>query len=340
MLEPELQGNWSLVLAYRQAPKNDTGRLLRGEKLRLMTEFDKTRKQVSRIIRLVISADKKGICLDLSDKRKLLAGAPSRLTPEIRNAMKAINKSNLNKKIRTTRRRMRAGLKKKGIVLSLGTVHRYILLLKGKLATWHVKFLLTQEQRENRLQYVNDQIIPGTEEFRSIENDVHVDEKWFYLIMERGRFLMFPEDELPVFYTQHKNSILKVMFLCAVCKPQRRPDGSLMNGLIACEAFTDTTEAQRSSSNRPKGTLVEKPISVTARVYREYMQTRVYPKIRERLHWKKHEKIIIRQDGAKPHNGDGNKAFFARHGQLYGWNIEVDTQCAQSPDVNILDIGV
>lgn len=51
-------------------------------------------------------------------------------------------------------------------------------------------------------------------------------------------------------------------------------------------------------------------------------------------------KIIIRQDCAKPHNSDGSKAFFARHGQLYGWNIEVDTQCAQSPDVDILDIGV
>ena len=44
MLEPELQGNWSLVLAYRQAPKNDAGRLLTGEKQRLMAEFDKTRK--------------------------------------------------------------------------------------------------------------------------------------------------------------------------------------------------------------------------------------------------------------------------------------------------------
>jgi hypothetical protein len=104
-----------------------------------------------------------------------------------------------------------------------------------------------------------------------VDNDVHVDEKWFYLFMEKGKFLMFPEDELPLHYAQHKNNILKVMFLCAVCKPQLRPDGTRMTGLIACEAFTEMVEAQNNSKNRPAGTLEEKPLSVSAEVYRQFI---------------------------------------------------------------------
>jgi len=76
---------------------------------------------------------------------------------------------------------------------------------------------------------------------------------------------------------------VKVMFLCAVFKPQLRPDGSRMNGLIACEPFTKIVPAQRNSINRLAGTLEEKPITVTADVYRDFMVRLVIPKIRTRL---------------------------------------------------------
>ena len=88
--------------------------------------------------------------MDLQDRRHLHLGAPSQLTPEIEAAMKGINNKNLKKKLRTTRRRMLVELTKQGFVLSLGTVHRYIQLLEGRLAVWHVKVLLTQEQMVRR----------------------------------------------------------------------------------------------------------------------------------------------------------------------------------------------
>ncbi len=58
------------------------------------------------------------------------------------------------------------------------------------------------------------------------------------------------------------------------------------------------------------------------------------------MFWKKGEKILVRQDGAPVHNGGGNVDFFKEHGKKHGWNIQLDTQIAQSPDVNVLDIGV
>jgi hypothetical protein len=112
-----------------------------------------------------------------------------------------------------------------------------------------------------------------------------------------------------------------------------------MTGLIACEAFTEIVPAQRKSKFRASGTLEENPLSVDAEVYRKWMKEKVIPKSRDRQNWKKAEEITVRHDGAKPHNCRGNKAFFDRWGQLYGWNIVFETQCPQSPDVNVLDIG-
>ena len=163
MREEGLQCNWAVVVAYRQAPKNAAGKLERSEKKKLMSEFNKTEKQIRRIIYLANLADAQGVALDLSDGRNSNTGRPSGLTPKIEAAMKSVNTANLKKKLRSTRRRMQTALKKQGIKLALSTVHQYILLLKGKLAKWHVKFSLTGEQMRNRLDYVNAQIIPGTE---------------------------------------------------------------------------------------------------------------------------------------------------------------------------------
>ena len=63
-----------------------------------MTTFKKTPKQFQRILRLVKHADKEGIKIDLSDHRKLNDGRPSKLTPEIEDAMKMINRKNVQNK--------------------------------------------------------------------------------------------------------------------------------------------------------------------------------------------------------------------------------------------------
>jgi hypothetical protein len=77
-------------------------------------------------------------------------------------------------------------------------------MLRGKLAHWHVKDLLNEEQMVKRLLFEEEQRVPGTELYRDVENDVHVDEKWFYLVQKDGYYLIFPEDELPATYARHR----------------------------------------------------------------------------------------------------------------------------------------
>jgi hypothetical protein len=139
MQQEELQNNWALVAAYREAPRDAAGNLQTGERKKLMKDYNKTTKQFKRILMLVKLADKNGVALDLSDHRHINSGRPSELTPKIEAAMKMINRENLvQKKINTTRRRMMFSLAKQGIQLSLRTVHNYIDLAKGKISSWSV----------------------------------------------------------------------------------------------------------------------------------------------------------------------------------------------------------
>ena len=144
-----MQRNWAFVVAYRQAPK-------------LMAEFTESPKQFSRLIQLVKYADEKGIPLGVSDGRHHNSGQ-AKLTSKMEEAMKEMNKANLKRKVWTTRRRMQATLRKKGITLGLGTIHRYIRALKGRLATWHMNVSVTEEQMVKTMDNVAAQVVPGTE---------------------------------------------------------------------------------------------------------------------------------------------------------------------------------
>lgn len=61
--------------------------------------------------------------------------------------------------------------------------------------------------------------------------------------------------------------------------------------------------------------------------------------MKAKMPWMHGKPLFIQHDGAKPHNGRGNLLYIEQQGQLDGWNIQIITQPAQSPDLNILDLG-
>jgi hypothetical protein len=57
--------------------------------------------------------------------------------------------------------------------------------------------------------------------YKTFYNEVHVDEKWFYLVRDNARYYLTPNKPLPRTKTaQHKSHITKVMFLCALARPR------------------------------------------------------------------------------------------------------------------------
>jgi hypothetical protein len=101
----DLQNNWAFVLAYRNAPQYEDGSLFKGERQKLMANYGKTVNQYRRLVDLVKEADRNAGELELQDRRHQNLGAPSQLTLEIEAAIKAINKTNLKKRLRSTRLR-------------------------------------------------------------------------------------------------------------------------------------------------------------------------------------------------------------------------------------------
>jgi hypothetical protein len=62
--------------------------------------------------------------------------------------------------------------------------------------------------------------------------------------------------------------------------------------------------------------------------------------IRAKMNWVTGPiQIIVQQDGAPVHNGKGNDIFFVEYGSLNEPHIKVITQPANSPDLNVNDLG-
>jgi hypothetical protein len=64
-------------------------------------------------------------------------------------------------------------------------------------------------------------------------------------------------------------------------------------------------------------------------------------KIKEKMPWLHGKQVFVQHDGAPGHFGVGNKARFELAGHVGdGWRIKFVGQPAQSPDTNILDLGL
>jgi hypothetical protein len=88
--------------------------------------------------------------------------------------------------------------------------------------------------------------------------------------------------------------------------------------------------------------MVTSPRSLDSDYYYELftMAGGVLDSIKEKMPWMQGQPLKIQQDGARPHTGHNNNARIAQAGSTDGWIITVINQPAQSPDLNILDLGL
>lgn len=141
---------------------------------------------------------------------------------------------------------------------------------------------------------------------------------------------------------QHKSHIPKVMFLVAMALPRMLDNGEWFDGKVGLWECVEQVPAKRSSRNRPAGTLEIKPKSMDSDYYRHLctMPGGIIDKVKEKMPWLRGNVVSIQHDGAKPHSGRDNEAFMQQHGSTEGWIIQFVRQPAQSPDLNILDLGI
>ncbi|ETV90232.1 hypothetical protein H310_14934 [Aphanomyces invadans] len=130
-----------------------------------------------------------------------------------------------------------------------------------------IKPQLTDANQAVRLKWAMDHVhavTPDDYAFADMMNVVHVDEKWFFASRVSKSYYLAPDEEPPHRTCKSKNFITKVMFLSA----------------IGTWHFTEKVPAARTSKNRPAGTLVTVPVSVTRDVYRAMLIDNVFPAIK------------------------------------------------------------
>jgi len=128
------------------------------------------------------------------------------------------------------------------------------------------------------------------------------------------------------------------MFLTVLGLP--RPEFGF-DGKIGIWRVSEEVTATRKSKYHNAGDVYEKDCTVTSEWYRECLMKEggVFQMIREKMHWMTGRRIYVQHDGAPGHNGKGNLEVFdhINAGELI--ELAVVTQPAQSPDLNINDLG-
>ncbi|ETL44576.1 hypothetical protein L916_05140, partial [Phytophthora nicotianae] len=128
------------------------------------------------------------------------------------------------------------------------------MLKEGRLhrSSTRIKPFLTAQNKHMRVEHVLSYIDDESHEFESMENVVHIDEKWFNQDTNK-RTYMLDEELPPQRDRKRKNFIPKTMFLAAVARPTYDFHRKCRwNGKIGIWALTEKYVAQRSSQYRPK----------------------------------------------------------------------------------------
>jgi len=177
-----------------------------------------------------------------------------------------------------------------------------------------------------------------------MHNEIHVDEKWFFVCRDGETYVIVSdEEEPPKRYVNHKSHITKVMFLCAQARPRRLVSGVHWDGKVGIWPVGCYRPAQKTSKNRVAGTRLFEPESIDVDKHRSMLINDVVPATLTEFpdsEFNRHNETIIQQDGAPSHIKPRDYEWM-QHLTDMGLEdkIKLVTQPANSPDLNINDLG-
>ena len=246
----------------------------------------------------------------------------------------------------------------RALASKLGVSHQLIsnLLKKENIFKRHKSSVLptlTEDNKYHRVMHCLDKVDPRTQnatrsgwKFKDFFDEVHIDEKWFYLCREKETYILISDrEEGPTRRTKHKSHITKIMFMCAQARPQWfARENQYWDGKIGMWPIGSFEPAERASANRPRGTMVWRNKKLDIGEYLKVMCENIIPAIREKwptTQWNDPAfTITVQQDGATPHkiNNDARWLGFLQEQGLQN-KIKLVTQPPNSPDLNINDLG-
>jgi hypothetical protein len=197
---------------------------------------------------------------------------------------------------------------------------------------------LTEVNKVERVLYAIGKV--DGECFKNMEDEVYVDEKWFYLTRDRQNYILLDNEPDPHRTVSHKSHIDKIMFLAATAKPRWDPHTRRMwDGKVGIWPFARIQPAQRTSARRVAGTPEWVTYNVNRDTYRDMLINHVLPAISEKWPRGTRQNLIrIQQDNTTAHIKPNDPQWLeavANSGLL----VELYNQPPNSPDTNINDLA-
>ena len=124
------------------------------------------------------------------------------------------------------------------------------------------------------------------------------------------------------------------MFLAAEARPRKG-----MTGHIGIWPVVKSKTAKKASKNHDAGDEYDVRDTMTSAKYLEMMTKQVFPAIQKAFRGTGIKRVVVQQDGARPHTGKGNLKKLNDAGARLPIKLVVRTQPAQSPDYNICDLA-
>lgn len=342
------QEKYVIATDYMELVNPATKEAIFGAVSKVATAHGVNRSTVQKIVNEFQSQKSSGVLVpNLSRHKKGNVGRKRAYGELVINSIRDANKENLKKfKYSTTRglqNTLQADYDLEKVALS--TIHNILKRQKAKVKILRVKPKLTASHKLNRVKYIFNKIIVTdfSATFKDQMNTVVLDESWFYIQSINNKLLVFPGDEVPPCPTvQHKNNLKKVMFLSALARPRKLEDGTFFDGHIGIWPIVEKVPALRNSKRRKKGTLETKCLNVDGPVYNRLLTEPggVLDAIRQKMPFMKGKRIFVQQDNAPPHVTEINmfEINCAGH-EDPEFSITLVNQPAQSPDLNINDLG-
>jgi hypothetical protein len=174
-------------------------------------------------------------------------------------------------------------------------------------------------RRYHSISKIDKNTITSTAEmkYKTMYNEVHVDEKWFYLVKDGGRYILTADEvDPPPVSVAHKSHITKVMFLCALARPQHNyTTRQEFNGLIGIYPV-GKLDMYVQTSSRP-GDIKWSNVNMDRDLYQKMLVDLVLPDIKKKMPATAGN-IILQQDGANSHLPEDDWVFKAKVMELYG----------------------
>lgn len=173
------------------------------------------------------------------------------------------------------------------------------------------------------------------------KHHVDLDEKWFYVISNRGRLKLPPGVKKPKTRVKSKRFIAKVMVLSAIARPNETHGFS---GMVGCWRITKPFVYSRKTTYRGTvyyaGDSREVDCNMDGDKFAEILTEKVFPAIRDKMSYA--SEVKIQYDNA---GGHGMKTIESKIDSELpaprggGPKLTLVPQEAQSPDTNGCDLG-